>query len=63
MEAKSDFVFSISSLDKTDSFSNEKLGEVVMVTLELEFSVVPDRSDLDTGIVLRFAEFFREPPG
>ena len=62
MEAKADFIFSISSLDKTDSFSDEKLGEVVTVTLELEFAVVPDRSDLDTGIVLGFTDFFRVPP-
>jgi len=33
-----------------------------MVTLELEFAVVPDRSDLDALIVLRFTDFFREPP-
>ena len=63
MEAEPDFVFSICGLDKTDFFSDEKLGEEVMVTLELEFAVVPDRSDLDLVIVLRFTEFFRKPPG
>ena len=63
MEAEAYFVFSIGCLDKADPLSDEKLREIVMVTLELKFTVVADRSDRDALVVLRFADLFREPPG
>ena len=63
MEAEANFVFPICYLDKADSFSGQKLGDEVVFSVKPNLALMVDRSDLDVVIVLRFAQFFREPPG
>ena len=63
MEAEAYFVFPICCLDKTDCFSGQKFGEEVVVCFKPDLTLMVNRSNFDAVIVLRFAEFFREPPG